>query len=111
MCVLVPEELRSPHLPLARRKSLMLTSRLLETPAHAQGLSRLVLSPLLSRPGHGWGGVMAGHPANLSRLLVVPVLRAAVVPCRWRTLCPPCSRAPPRAVELGMVLALTWRNS
>lgn len=52
----------------------MLTSRLLETPAHAQGLLRLALSPLLSRPGHGWGGIMAGHRANLSRLLVVPVL-------------------------------------
>ena len=73
MCVLVPGELSSLHLPLARRKSLMLTSRLLETPAHAQGLLRLVLS-LMSRPGHRWGGVMAGCPANLSRLLVVPVL-------------------------------------
>lgn len=52
----------------------MLTSRLLETPAHAQGFLRLALSPLLSRPGHGWGCIMAGHPANLSLLLVVPVL-------------------------------------
>lgn len=68
VCVLVPGELSSPHLPLTRRKSLMLMSRLLETPAHAQGLSRLALSPLLSRPGHGWGCVMVGRPANLSRL-------------------------------------------